>query len=159
MNQQEKSPHRTFLDRLNIALAESGISRSALADHLGTAKSTITRWSHGAIPRAEVIRSIAELTGVRTLWLATGMEPMHAPSPTSSEPSQGVILSIPEAPPTKPQDLIERELNRWNREELIKLCRLISLNYADLDQQTRLKFLEPAWALLTMYDNHQPTDP
>lgn len=78
----------TFLSRFEEAMAHAGLSRRAIADHLGTAKSTITRWSHGAIPRAEIIDAIAKRCGVSTFWLSTGGGQMErsAPKPVEASP-------------------------------------------------------------------------
>lgn len=81
-----------FLDRLNLALKQSGMTRAALAEKLGIASSTITRWNHGAEPRPDLMNRIAQLTGVRLQWLTTGIEPMeprqHVLGPGSFEPGE-----------------------------------------------------------------------
>lgn len=75
--QDKSSGRRGFPARLDITLRRAGRSKTALAKELGIAKSTITRWNSGALPRAEVLAKIADMGDVRREWLASGIEPME----------------------------------------------------------------------------------
>lgn len=76
--QDNISDGRDFLSRLNLALQRACLSRTALAKELGIAKSTITRWGKGSLPRSEVIAKIAKITGVRREWLSAGIGGMDS---------------------------------------------------------------------------------
>ncbi|RFC49446.1 MAG: helix-turn-helix protein [Verrucomicrobia bacterium] len=90
-------------------MAHAGLSRRAIAEHLGTAKSTITRWSHGAIPRAEIIDAIAKRCGVSTFWLSTGGGPMERTAPKTVEALPPVNIHSAVPPKLRVSDFISSE--------------------------------------------------
>ena len=57
--------------RLNRALSHADISVQEMADELGVARSTISRWvnDHGTEPRAVYVKQWALRTGVDYRWL------------------------------------------------------------------------------------------
>ena len=78
-------------------MAHAGLSRRAIAQHLGIAQSTISRWSQGAIPRAEIIDAIAKRCDVSTFWLSTGGGQMerNAPKPVEALPPINMHSAVP----------------------------------------------------------------
>lgn len=74
-------PEWTLGWRMQRALAHAGISVQQMADELGVARSTISRWvnDHGTPPRAVYVKMWAMRCGVPHEWLATGQAPAFHP--------------------------------------------------------------------------------
>lgn len=67
--------------RIQSARSEASLTQSQLAEHLGINRSAVAQWERldgGTHPRIEHLSEIAELTGVRFEWLATGRGTQHA---------------------------------------------------------------------------------
>lgn len=79
--------------RLQRALSHAGIGTQEMADEMGVARSTISRWvnDHGAPPRQAFVKQWALRCGVPYEWLSEGVEPQDPTPPTggliSGEPS------------------------------------------------------------------------
>ncbi len=61
-----------FSDRLKHALSLAKLTRSQLAEKLGTSAMTVHQWCMKRIPRHETIQLIAEALNVSAVWLANG---------------------------------------------------------------------------------------
>lgn len=73
----ERIPALTLGWRLRMALAASGMSVQEMADELGVARGTLSRWmaSEGAPPRRVYILQWAAITDVDLAWLEHGVTP------------------------------------------------------------------------------------
>lgn len=73
---------KTWHDRLNEALKESGLNKSALAKRIKVSAPTVTDWTKGNIKTitAENAEKLCRVLGIRSTWLLTGkgdMRPAH----------------------------------------------------------------------------------
>lgn len=68
-------PTWTLADRLAKARDHAGVSQAEMADYLGMAQTTISKYEHGAPPRVGTLRLWALRCGVSLDWLATGTDP------------------------------------------------------------------------------------
>lgn len=66
----------TLTEKLNSLRTESGLSQSTLAEQMGVARQTVSRWESGeAVPTRENLRRLSELYGVPVGYLLNdGME-------------------------------------------------------------------------------------
>jgi transcriptional regulator with XRE-family HTH domain len=63
----------------------TGMNKGAFAKAIGASKGKVSRWERAeAIPRLEVLQRIANVTG---LSFQIGIEPLEAPEPAGSKPS------------------------------------------------------------------------
>ena len=66
-------PALTLGWRLQMALRHGGVSVQEMADELGMARNSLSRWlGDRAVPRAIFLKAWALRTGVPYQWLATG---------------------------------------------------------------------------------------
>jgi transcriptional regulator with XRE-family HTH domain len=122
-----------FAERLDLALRKANVSRTRLAQELNVAKSSITRWNHGTIPRAEVITQIAAITGVRKEWLSAGigeMEPAAAQvkwqapekvGATAVPPAADKVPTLHREGPDKTEEMARRMAKRMGAEDLFEM--------------------------------------
>lgn len=60
----------TLTEKLNSLRTESGLSQSTLAEQMGVARQTVSRWESGeAVPTRENLRRLSELYGVSVGYL------------------------------------------------------------------------------------------
>lgn len=80
-------PPLTLGWRLQMALRQAGISVQEMADELGMARNSLSRWmaDRGTPPRAAFVKQWALRTGVPYTWLATG----EAENPRPGDPDGG----------------------------------------------------------------------
>lgn len=92
---QFQVPEWTLGWRMQRALAHAGVTTAEIADDLGVARSTISRWinDHGAPPRAAFVKMWALRTGVPYEWLMTGEAPSSAPDGDGGGASRDVEKS------------------------------------------------------------------
>jgi transcriptional regulator with XRE-family HTH domain len=64
-------------DRVRLARARAGLSKSELARRIGVSLSAVVQWEQpeGSAPRARHLSALAQCTGVAFEWLATGRGP------------------------------------------------------------------------------------
>lgn len=87
MSEQSTSPQAFSIPewtlgwRMQRALAHAEISVQQMADELGMARSSLSRWlnDHGTPPRAAFVKMWALRTGVPYEWLVTGETPQEGP--------------------------------------------------------------------------------
>lgn len=79
-------PEWTLGWRLQRALDFAGITATDMADELGVARGTVSRWmnDHGAPPRLAYVKMWALRCGVNLGWLELGVGP--DPSPGAPDP-------------------------------------------------------------------------
>lgn len=73
---------RTLSERVRLALDESGMNRSALAEAARVSRASVTDWLNGETKalKAEPLVRAAHALRVSALWLATGEGPMRPSS-------------------------------------------------------------------------------
>src|SRR5690242_7819762 len=66
--------HGTIAERVRLARRWCGLSRKALAAHVGVSSSAAAQWEHpsGTMPSVENLARLAAITRVSFEWLATG---------------------------------------------------------------------------------------
>jgi len=86
---------QNFSERLTAIWRESKISKGVIADQLGVALSTVSRWFGGKVPSSHHLHGLADLLGVDAQWLLHGgqektpnriMEPDSTVTPRFNEP-------------------------------------------------------------------------
>ncbi len=84
------------LSRIAAIRKELGLSQSTLAERLGVARTTVTRWETGEreADRATLM-AIASTTGVSFEWLQTGEGPMFPPFPVPDPTKARSVLQLP----------------------------------------------------------------
>lgn len=75
-------PEWTLGWRLQRSLAHATMTTGDMADELGVARSTVSRWmnDHGSAPRAAFVKQWALRTGVPYEWLKDGETPNNGPN-------------------------------------------------------------------------------
>jgi len=75
-------PQWTLGWRLARSLAHAGMTMQEMADELGVARTTVSRWinDHGAPPRRAFVNQWSLITGVPVQWLLTGEVPDGHPN-------------------------------------------------------------------------------
>lgn len=108
----DRSLLQTFSDRLKYAMSEMHMSQGALAKKAGLAQPTIWRMVSGKAVGTSRIVDLAEALGVRTEWLANGVEPMYLPrshqdkhSEVSNEREWSTIEPWDHHPPLTPDEV------------------------------------------------------
>jgi transcriptional regulator with XRE-family HTH domain len=99
-----------FRDRLNRALVEAGLSKSALARQIGVDRSTISQLltdEGGRLPNAHVVGACAAALGVSADWLLSLSD-----RPESAAELLAGALSLTEAP----RALVDERIFEWHRE-------------------------------------------
>lgn len=83
MSDNATIPDWTLGWRMRRALGHSGVSVQEMADELGVARTTLTRWmgDQGAPPRPAFLRVWALRTGVPYEWLVNGETTVTASQP------------------------------------------------------------------------------
>lgn len=86
-SQQASVPQLTLGWRLQMALGHGHVTVQEMADDLGMARSSLSRWlnDHGAPPRRIFILRWAVRTGVDAHWLEFG----HTKNPRPDDPDGG----------------------------------------------------------------------
>ena len=84
------APELTLGWRLQMALRQGGVGVRGMADELGMARNSVSRWmaDRGPPPRAVFVTMGALRTGVPYHWIATG----HAETPAQGDPDGGCAL-------------------------------------------------------------------
>jgi len=90
---------KTWHERLNIALKESGLTKAALAKRIGVSAPTVTDWTKGNIATisANNAEKLCRHLGINTTWLLTGlgdMRPVSGVRETIAQPGT-YIRKIP----------------------------------------------------------------
>ena len=83
-------PDLTLGWRLQMALRQGGVQVQEMADELGMARNSLSRWinDRGAPPRAGFVKMWALRTGVPYHWIAFG----HAETPAQGDLDGGCAL-------------------------------------------------------------------
>lgn len=78
----------TLTEKLNSLRVESGLSQSTLAEQMGVARQTVSRWESGeAVPTMDNLRRLSELYGVSVGCLLNDSEP-HAAAVAVAEKTE-----------------------------------------------------------------------
>jgi len=87
---------KTWHDRLNLALNESGLSKSAFAKLAKVSRPTVTDWTNKEIKelKADSADRVCRTLNIRPEWLLRGVEPMR-PQTTSYSQSHVVEKGAP----------------------------------------------------------------
>lgn len=99
-----------FRQRLNAAMAQKGLSQSALARQIGVDRSTVSQLLSGAgarLPNAQVVGECASALGVSADWLLSLSD-----RPESAADLMAISLSLTEAP----RALVDEQIFNWHRE-------------------------------------------
>ena len=89
-------PHETFADRLRAVMAERGLKQADLVHRAAArgeklGKSQVSQYVSGkVVPRANVVRLLADILGVDEGWLASG-----APARAAARPETAVTSATP----------------------------------------------------------------
>lgn len=77
----------TLTEKLNSLRVESGLSQSTLAEQMGVARQTVSRWETGeAVPTMDNLRRLSELYGVPMGCLLNDSEPRAAAVAVAEKP-------------------------------------------------------------------------
>lgn len=92
-------PEWTLGWRMQRALAHADVSVQQMADELGMARSSLSRWlnDHGTPPRAAFVKMWALRTGVPYEWLVTGTVPQPNPDDHGSAVTKQYTANVIEA--------------------------------------------------------------
>lgn len=84
---------KTFADRLQIVLDESGLSKSTLALSLDVSPATITGWLKGKGPTLDNLVRLSQLLNISLCWLVNGVGPMrlHGPMHVSRDEEELIM--------------------------------------------------------------------
>jgi transcriptional regulator with XRE-family HTH domain len=110
----ERKP-KTFGERIEMILAETGLNQVALAKIAGVGKATVTEWISGRSksPRPDSLFAIEDKLFYAARWLATGEGPKKI---ERLDPTDSTILTnvskLPPASKNAVQHFIEYELTR-----------------------------------------------
>ena len=99
-----------FRQRLNAAMAQKGLSQSALSRRIGVDRSTVSQLLSGAgarLPNAQVVGECASALGVSADWLLSLSD-----RPESAADLMAISLSLTEAP----RALVDEQIFNWHRE-------------------------------------------
>ncbi|HZQ33746.1 MAG TPA: helix-turn-helix transcriptional regulator [Mycobacterium sp.] len=105
------APPWTLGWRLRRSLEFAGVSREAMAQHLGVAVSTITRWTHDDFkrpPNRANLLAWAQITGVPLEWLEGDEASAPAPEPVTLSDKVADAGATTTASKRKPQTATRR---------------------------------------------------
>jgi transcriptional regulator with XRE-family HTH domain len=108
---QGAEPEWTLGDRLRKALNHADISVGAMAEMLDVSTATMARWLNDKGPVKRVYLQVwADLTGVSTHWLETGVYAMRDlnPQPADLEPARPVLRILGGRVPNRPSTVKPR---------------------------------------------------
>jgi len=106
-------PPLTLGWRLQMALRQAGVSVQEMADELGMARNSLSRWLNDhAVPRTIFVKAWALRTGVPYEWLWTGQVSDNAPDSGAGLPRQDLNLKPSGYATSQVTDLAAERLRR-----------------------------------------------
>ena len=87
----------TLYNRVRRLCSDQGISISNLGDHLtdvDISKSAVSHWKNGSVPRAEVIKAIADFFGVSPDYIVKGDKAPAAAADAICVPTDSAPVAI-----------------------------------------------------------------
>jgi len=110
-----------FGDRLRTLMAAHGLNEQSLAEMFFVSQPAVSKWKHGSVPRAALVKRIADYFGASVEWLLHGTgEP---PKPVVRE---GRALYLP----TPPSGDVVRQLRRTAK-ELVALAETLEKGHRE----------------------------